>query len=169
MGKKKAIYIGQKFGRLTVLVRNEELKKWDCICDCGCLVSVESGKLNNGNTKSCGCYARDMAVNATKSHGMSDSKIYNVWKAMRKRCFNPKNKSFKYYGGRGITVCEEWNDSFQAFYDWALKNGYQEGLQIDRINNDGNYEPSNCRWVSAKENNSHRRLGRNKHGQYASV
>lgn len=169
VGYKKPIVIGQKYGRLTVLKRNEQKKKWECSCECGSHVFVKSASLNNGNTKSCGCLQRDMTSISSKKHGLEGTKIYQVWKSMKQRCFNPNHKSYKYYGGRGIQVCDEWENDFQAFYDWSIANGYTEGLQIDRINNDGNYEPSNCKWVTAKENNSHRRLVRNKNGQYASV
>lgn len=166
---KKTIVVGQKFGRLTVLKRNDLLKKWDCVCECGKYVSVRAAALNNGNTKSCGCLQRDITSITGKKHGMEGTKIYNVWKGMKQRCFNSNHKSFKYYGGRGIVVCDEWKNDFQAFYDWAMENGYEEGLTIDRIEAEGNYEPSNCEWVTQKQNNSHRRLGRNKYGQYASV
>lgn len=169
MNCKHQIQIGEKFGRLTVISRNTKEKKWTCICECGNTVSVIASNLNKGNTKSCGCLQRDIRSITGKKHGMEGTKIYHVWKSMKQRCFNSNHKSFKYYGGRGITVCDEWKNDFQAFYDWAMANGYKEGLTIDRIDANGNYEPSNCEWVTQKQNNSHRRLGRNKNGQYASV
>lgn len=92
-----------------------------------------------------------------KSHGLSKDKFYQVWNGIKQRCYNPNNKNYKNYGGRGITVCKEWSDSFQAFYDWAINNGYKDGLQIDRIDVDGNYEPNNCRWVDRFTNNNNRR------------
>ncbi len=98
-----------------------------------------------------------MHTNDEFHKGMSYSAIYNVWRCMKQRCNNPNASGYKNYGGRGISVCNEWEKSSEAFYDWALANGYAPGLQIDRIDNDGNYEPSNCRWVTPKENASNRR------------
>lgn len=106
-----------------------------------CLERHESGYVNkNGDTR--GCFI---------THGKSDTRLYSIWCDMKRRCYNPKNKRYSRYGGRGISVCEEWKDDFQAFYEWAIDNGYDEHLTIDRINVNGNYEPSNCRWVTWKE------------------
>lgn len=95
-------------------------------------------------------------ISKSKTHGLSNSRIYNVWNCMRQRCSNPKNSHYSAYGGRGISVCPEWQNSFESFYAWAINNGYKDTLEIDRINNDGNYEPSNCRWVTRKENVAYR-------------
>lgn len=92
-----------------------------------------------------------------RTHGQSKDKFYQVWNGIKQRCYNPHNKNYHNYGGRGIEVCNEWRNDFQAFYDWSISNGYKDGLQIDRINNDGNYEPSNCRWVDRFTNNNNRR------------
>ena len=166
---KKPIVAGQKYGRLTPIQYDSGFKKWECVCECGTLVFVKSAALNNGNTRSCGCLQKDISRNIGTKHGMSDSKLQRVWSGMKQRCYNPNNKSYHYYGGKGIKVCDEWKEDFQAFYDWAMSNGYKEGLTIDRIDVNGNYEPSNCRWVTQKQNNENRRLVRLKNGQYASV
>lgn len=143
---------GQRFGRLVVLERVENSKngssRWLCRCDCGEIRVHTAGTLNYGVVKSCGCYGKETRRERGTTHNKSNTKLYRVWASMRERCSSPSCKGFAYYGGRGITVCDEWNDSFQAFYDWAISNGYGEGLSIDRIDVDGNYEPSNCRWVS---------------------
>lgn len=143
---------GQRFGRLVVLERVENSKtgssRWLCKCDCGKTRIHSAGTLNYGTVQSCGCYGREIRKKSHTTHNKSKTKLYRVWASMRERCFSPSCNGFVYYGGRGITVCDEWNDSFQAFYDWAMTNGYCEGLSIDRIDVDGNYEPSNCRWVS---------------------
>lgn len=153
---------GQRFGRLTVVRKsgkdNFRNSTWECICDCGNSSIVSSVNLRNGNTKSCGCYGRERKRNANKTHGMTGSRLHRIWKAMRTRCYNRNFFGFKYYGGRGISICDEWKNDFQAFYDWAMKNGYSDNLTIDRINTNGNYEPSNCRWVTMAEQNKNKRV-----------
>lgn len=152
--------MGQRFGRLTVIKRAKNDKQgnaqWLCLCDCGNEKVVRGRALRKGSTKSCGCLLSEcskkrMTKLCTK-HGHSDSKLYRVWCAMRERCYKENNSGFKNYGGRGITVCDEWRNSFGAFYDWAMANGYRKGLEIDRIDNDGNYEPKNCHWITPLEN-----------------
>ena len=149
--------VGQKFGHLTVTERSEKRKKgmafWICHCDCGNTTQpIRTADLKNGKTKSCGC------LQNKPKHGMSYSRIYQTWADMKGRCYNQNNQSFKNYGGRGIKVCDEWKNDFKTFYDWAMSNGYEDHLTIDRKDANGNYEPSNCRWATYKvqENNTRR-------------
>lgn len=163
----KAINIaGQRFGRLTVIERVASTKaqaQWRCVCDCGKETVVCSQDLRNGHTKSCGCYGLEVSVSHTPSfstHKESRSRLYRVWIGMKGRCNNCKNKAYSYYGGRGIKVCQDWNESYALFRDWALANGYQENLTIDRIDVNGNYCPENCRWVSMKVQMNNTRANR---------
>lgn len=147
--------VGNKFGKLTVIkesgrTRNRSIT-WECKCDCGKIVIVDGVSLRNGHTSSCGCN-RYRKLN---NHSIVHKRLYQIWASMKDRCSNSNSKNFKWYGGKGIKVCEEWKNSFDSFCMWALENGYQEDAQrglytIDRINPDGNYEPSNCRFVDTK-------------------
>lgn len=143
---------GKRFGRLTVLCRAENSKQgqaqWMCRCDCGTETIVRGVQLRNGKTSSCGCLRRERLIASHTKHGMKHTTIYHRWLDMKQRCYNPKNKRYGCYGGRGIKVCDDWLNDFQAFYDWAMANGYKDDLSIDRINVNGNYEPANCRWVT---------------------
>ena len=152
---------GKTFGRLTVLGYSHNNKHgqsmWRCRCECGKEIVAAGLHLKSGHTKSCGCF-RDDALDKTRTkHGLKKTRLYRIWSCMKARCFIEKSTNYHNYGGRGITVCDEWRHDFQAFYDWAVANGYSDELSIDRIDVNGNYEPSNCRWATAKEQNQNTR------------
>lgn len=152
---------GQRFGRLVVISKSASNTSyhgamWKCRCDCGNETIVNGGNLRSGNTTSCGCYHRERQ-RAGKSHGMSKARLYRIWKAMHTRCYNKNFPAFQYYGGRGIQISEEWRSDFVSFHDWAMTHGYADNLTIDRIDTNGNYCPTNCRWVTMAEQNRNKR------------
>ena len=154
--KRIIIPIGQRFGRLVV--ESMRGSKWLCKCDCGNITEVGASQLLSGGTKSCGCYNRDcrMTHGASKTQDMPHGTLaYRAWATMKGRCYRVKNASYLSYGGRGIKVCERWRDSFANFLDDMGEP--LKGQRLDRINNDGDYEPSNCMWVSPKENSRNTR------------
>lgn len=151
---------GQRFGRLTVMDRAWDKPGvwWNCMCDCGNAKSIRSSQLRYGYTRSCGCLRDEMREEHNKpTHGETNTRLYNIWRGMKKRCYQPTSAGYKNYGGRGITVCDEWIASYEAFRDWSIANGYTDGLTLDRIDSNGNYEPSNCRYASYLEQENNKR------------
>lgn len=149
--------IGEKFGRLTVIAFSHSAKgkqtSWTCSCSCGNTTIVRTGSLRSGGTKSCGCGHYKHGHATTECSSVE----YGCWSAMKQRCYNKKAPVFKNYGGRGITVCKEWLDSFEAFYKHVGPKPSPE-LSLDRIDNDGNYEPGNCRWATRSQQQGNKRL-----------
>lgn len=155
---------GERFGHLVVLSQAEDYisphgvvsHRWLCQCDCGnkTIVTASGLKSKEHRTKSCGC------MHHPKTHGLTNAHIYNVWTNMKQRCNNPHHKAYKNYGARGITVCDEWSNSSEAFFKWAFDNGYSEGLELDRIDNNLGYFPENCRWITHKEQQLNKRNNR---------
>lgn len=159
---------GNKFGRLTVLYnsnkRSASYVVWICLCVCGNLIEVDSRSLISNSTKSCGCLQRELAARKRYKHGEAGghlrtrTRLYGIWSGMKTRCNLFDAKDYKYYGGRGIKVCSEWENNFSSFRSWALANGYQDNLTIDRINHAGDYCPENCQWLTKSENSKKARL-----------
>lgn len=170
---KKGYYknlLGQKFGRLMPIEfggfrersngRNRTI--WICKCDCGKTINVESSHLLSGHTTSCGCGLKEKIRgkgNHNYVNGLSTTRLARAYYNMKNRCYNPKVNSYHLYGGRGITVCNEWlgKYGFKNFCDWAIANGYAETLTLDRIDSDGKYEPSNCRWATIEQQANNKR------------
>lgn len=152
---------GQRFGRLVVVSRAGNDKsgnyQWLCKCECGSETIVRGYSLRSGHTKSCGCLNRERSVDVHRSHGGRATRLYNVWCGIKSRCLNENIPNYCRYGGRGITVCDEWLNSFESFRDWALNSGYEDTLSIDRIDNNAGYEPSNCKWSTRAEQNRNQR------------
>ncbi len=157
---------GKRFSRLIVL--KDSGKRcgghvvWICICDCGNICEVIGNNLIRGRNKSCGCLKKENAIKKNWRHGDRRIRLYRTWVNMKSRCFRKNHHKYKYYGGRGITVCPAWRSNYLIFKEWALANGYADHLTIDRIDNDGNYEPNNCQWLTRSENS--KKQWEEKHG-----
>ena len=159
---KKLNIIGEKYNKLLVIEEVEKQGKcrmFKCLCDCGKTTIVSMNNMRSCKIVSCGCHKRDQTILRCTTHNQRHTHLYEIWKGIKQRCYNPKHRAYHNWGGRGIKVCDEWKDNFQAFYDWSYASGYtfenhkqdeKRKLTLDRIDNDGNYEPSNCRWVTRK-------------------
>lgn len=162
MAKPKDI-TGQRFGKLIAIERTGRKQHgtyfWKCKCDCGNFTEATVSNLLSGNVKSCGCLRKPpiMTIHGGSKHGARE-KLYNIWVAMKQRCYNENDANYERYGGRGISVCDEWKDDYVAFRSWCYTHGYQQGLELDRENNDKGYSPDNCRFVTHRDNllNTHR-------------
>lgn len=156
---------GQRYGRLIAVKRVENRvsksgkirARWLCKCDCGKEKVILLDDLRSGHTNSCGCLGEESRRNSSRTHGMAKTRLYVEWSSMKSRCYNKRNKSYNRYGGRGIAVCDEWRNSFENFRNWALKNGYNDILTIERKDVNGNYCPGNCCWISQKQQAKNRR------------
>lgn len=150
---------GQVFGRLTVIERAGSTKAgraiWKCKCSCGNYTNSVSSDLRNGDVKSCGCYRHDIDILRSAASN-KNTRLYRIWIAMKKRCYNKNDSKYKYYGEAGIDVCEDWRTSYKSFKEWSTSNGYAEDLTIDRIDVSRGYYPDNCRWVSMKVQSNNR-------------
>lgn len=150
MSKKCIDLTGKRFGKLTVVSfdhRKGTRAYWKCVCDCGGNRIVGIDHLKNGDIVDCGCVNRKKSPPIHSKHGMSYTRLYTIWALMKARCVNPNRKEYPRYGGRGIKVFDEWLE-FQPFMEWAIESGYSDELTLDRKDNDGNYTPDNCRWVT---------------------
>ena len=151
----------KKFGRLLVLEESDRRDKsgavfWVCRCDCGEIIETRSYSLKSSHTLSCGCFHKECAAAQNEKylikHNLSSTRLYGIWCAMKQRCYSEKFKHYNNYGGKGITICDEWLTDFTIFYKWALNTGYKEYLTIDRVNPDKDYSPENCQWITKSEN-----------------
>lgn len=164
---------GKRFGRLIVIKRAEDyiqtsgkrVTMWECECDCSKKTIVQGSSLRSGNTTSCGCFGKEQRLKRNTKHGLSPregTRLKRIYYNMKSRCYNPNTPKYKNHGGRGIGICKEWlcENGIENFYKWSINNGYDEKLTLDRIDNNGDYEPSNCRWTTYEEQNFNRRNSR---------
>jgi hypothetical protein len=155
----RGLEVGTKYGRLTIVGPVHHCKQksganeahCECLCDCGKTTVVRTTRLKSGGTRSCGCLSLEKLVERSTTHGGTKTRLFWIWAGMNKRCRNANEPCYPHYGGRGITVCQEWLDSFETFRDWALANGYCDDLTIERKDVNGNYEPSNCTWLTRSQ------------------
>lgn len=156
---RKKNLIDQKFGRLEVIEESQPFRNkdgsiqcagWVCKCECGNIAIIRANSLQTHKTKSCGCLNKEKPSNNI-THHMSNSPLYKKYKSMKRRCFDPKSQNYKYYGGKGITICQEWLEDFMNFYNWAMENGYRDELTIERKDVNKDYEPENCCWIPLAE------------------
>lgn len=153
---------GMRFGRLIAIKRvgadEHRRSLWMCVCDCGKETVATLAALNTGHRTSCGCAISEWRKSGfNKKHGLAFdengkmTRLYSIWHGMKTRCANRNAAGYRYYGGKGISVCDEWVNDYKAFYEWSMRHGYQDGLTIDRMDGDKDYSPENCRWVTMKE------------------
>lgn len=161
---KKIDLTGKRFGRLIVIKESEKTYgqvMWLCKCDCGKTKSINGNSLRRGISTSCGCYRLEQSNVACHKHGLSNTRLHKIWRDMISRCYSVGDYHGEWYREKGIIICDEWKENFQAFYDWSVANGYSDKLTIDRIDNDKGYSPDNCRWITILEQCHNRGIFKN--------